>query len=431
MNVQGGIIVRAIVYMYEFEFFVIIATLIILAISLAYVRHKKEEMQKVDELYKNNPEYKKIVKFKKQAYIITISCIVCSVLSMLYFTIHEPSLDKQKEAYKEWTLKFDQDYKAFQNIQKMAFNAVAKAPNGPNDCKIAKKLLDKIPEEATSVKNKIKWLPRGVGYEKRKKLAEAVLEIDEAIDHVESSSKVLSESMADLELCFNGQGDSDVVIKKIKDADEILKDNVVKVFTGYTGIVKVGLDYGILYYKGSFVNYDELSKEAREQAENNNKTDEKNVNGDNDKYENMIKNSDTTFKSSADDDLTGMGGISLNNSKNEIKSILGNPLSISSKDSNVTVLKYKDVEVYTQKNQIQMIISNSLSAKTSKGIHEGSLISEFVHEYGSDYTITQYGNLDLYEYSVKDNNGNPCILRFAVEKGDNKVKYISIRRADD
>lgn len=129
-------------------------------------------------------------------------------------------------------------------------------------------------------------------------------------------------------------------------------------------------------------------------------------------------------------DSLSLGNISLNNKANDINSILGNPISTESKEGNISILKYNDITVYKKNSEIQMLISNSPNAQTSKGIHEGSLISDFVHEYGSDYTTTQYGNLDLHEYNVKDKNGNPCILRFAVEKGDNRVKYISVRRAD-
>ena len=126
--------------------------------------------------------------------------------------------------------------------------------------------------------------------------------------------------------------------------------------------------------------------------------------------------------------LLSLGGISLDNSASEITSKLGAPITTENKDG-VTVQKYKDVEVHVSNGQIQMIVSNSPNAQTSRGIHEQSSIHDAVKAYGGAYETSEYGNYDLIEYKVNDAKIGECIIRFAVEKNNNKVNYISIRRA--
>lgn len=147
------------------------------------------------------------------------------------------------------------------------------------------------------------------------------------------------------------------------------------------------------------------------------------------------KPEDTTTKNdnvsaSMNNDKLGLGGISLNNTEKEIQNILGKPIDTETKEGGVTVLKYKDVQVCVKNHEIQMLVSNSENAKTSKGIHEQSPIHDAVKEYGGSYTQSEYGDLNLLEYQWKDNNQRPCIMRFAVNKSDDKINYISIRRKE-
>ena len=75
---------------------------------------------------------------------------------------------------------------------------------------------------------------------------------------------------------------------------------------------------------------------------------------------------ENNFKVNNNDKLS-LGGVSLNNTESEIKEILGTPSSVTSKDSGVSVLKYKDVEVHIANGQVQMLVSNSPNAQTSRG----------------------------------------------------------------
>ena len=53
--------------------------------------------------------------------------------------------------------------------------------------------------------------------------------------------------------------------------------------------------------------------------------------------------------------------------------------------------------------------------------------SDVTSFYGVGYKQSQYENLDLYEYEIASESGQPCVLRFAVNRSDNRVDYISIR----
>ena len=144
-----------------------------------------------------------------------------------------------------------------------------------------------------------------------------------------------------------------------------------------------------------------------------------------------VANENNERKTNNNDKLS-LGGISLKSNESEIKSILGTPLSVESKGDGITVQKFKDVEIHLVNNRIQMIVSNSPNAKTSRGIHEQSSLFDAVKEYGGAYETSDYGNYHLVEYKVDDSNIGKCIIRFASEKNNNdKVSYISIRRAND
>jgi hypothetical protein len=67
------------------------------------------------------------------------------------------------------------------------------------------------------------------------------------------------------------------------------------------------------------------------------------------------------------------------------------------------------------------------SVSTPKGIHAGSSLQEVLNTYGSDYMLSSYDDLDLYEYKFRDDNQRQCLLRFAVRQGTGNVKYISVR----
>ncbi|MBQ7497605.1 MAG: hypothetical protein IJU00_07220 [Selenomonas sp.] len=74
--------------------------------------------------------------------------------------------------------------------------------------------------------------------------------------------------------------------------------------------------------------------------------------------------------------------------------------------------------------------ADDASVSTPKGIHAGSSLQEVLNQYGSDYMLSTYDNLDLYEYKFTDENKRPYLLRFAIRQDTGNVKYISIRYVD-
>ena len=77
---------------------------------------------------------------------------------------------------------------------------------------------------------------------------------------------------------------------------------------------------------------------------------------------------------------------------------------------------------------ISTLITESSAVSTSKGIHENSPIGDVFTKYGNNYRYEVYNNIQLYEYPITSKDGVPCLLRFAVKNGENKVYYISMRK---
>ena len=207
--------------------------------------------------------------------------------------------------------------------------------------------------------------------------------------------------------------------KKTKSKGETTYDYRMERKDGGYGVLRFRVDENNNSIVGIEVLADDIYKDKNESTKDNVSTKKENDNKD--------KNDKSVTQSTSSDKLS-LGGISLKSNESEIKSILGAPLSVESKSNGIIVQKFKDVEVHFANNRIQMIVSNSPNAKTSKGIHEQSSIHDAVKEYGGNYVSSSYGDLDLVEYKVKDASIGECIIRFASDKSTNKVSYISIRR---
>lgn len=85
------------------------------------------------------------------------------------------------------------------------------------------------------------------------------------------------------------------------------------------------------------------------------------------------------------------------------------------------------IEVVTEGNRITALVSDGPNVKTKRGLHEGSTFAEMKKAYGTGYMKSDYNDVILYEYTFSSMKGDSGILRFAVNKSDNTVKYISVR----
>ena len=125
-----------------------------------------------------------------------------------------------------------------------------------------------------------------------------------------------------------------------------------------------------------------------------------------------------------------LGGMDLGMTVAQMHETLGQEISTKQKDGMV-FYQYPTVEVGTRGDIVTSLVSETDSAVTKRGLHQGSSLSEVKNTYGTDYMKSEYGGKDLYEYRYTDLQGQTGILRFAVVQGTDTVNYISIRRTTE
>lgn len=151
-------------------------------------------------------------------------------------------------------------------------------------------------------------------------------------------------------------------------------------------------------------------------------------------YSSLTKQSSSSSSSVAKEremksDLS-LGGLDLDMEIGDVRKALGQEKSSEQRDK-FNFLLYDNIEVGTYRNVVRALVSNGPSVKTKRGIHEGSTYEEVKKAYGTDCASMDYDDLMLYEYSFKSMSGNDGLLRFAIKKSDNTVKYISVRIPED
>ena len=114
----------------------------------------------------------------------------------------------------------------------------------------------------------------------------------------------------------------------------------------------------------------------------------------------------------------------------EAERSLGNPTKKTVKEEGKLRYEYPLMDVAYDYGAVVGMAADDASVSTPKGIHAGSSLQEVLNKYGSDYMLSTYDNLDLYEYKFTDENKRPYLLRFAIRQDTGNVKYISIRYVD-
>ena len=125
-----------------------------------------------------------------------------------------------------------------------------------------------------------------------------------------------------------------------------------------------------------------------------------------------------------------LANVKLGSSIPEAEASLGNPTKKTVKEEGKLRYEYPLMDVAYDYGAVVGMAADDASVTTPKGIHAGSPLQEVLNKYGSDYMLSTYDNLDLYEYKYTDDNQRPYLLRFAVRQGTGIVKYISIRYID-
>ena len=150
------------------------------------------------------------------------------------------------------------------------------------------------------------------------------------------------------------------------------------------------------------------------------------------KKENSI-NQESRRKESLDMSPLGnssLGSVTLGDSIEATNSKLGEATKKTVKEANKLRYEYPTMDVAYDYGRVVGIAADDKNIKTSKGIHAGSSLQDVFNNYGKNYILSNYENLELYEYTYKDDTNRDYILRFAVKQGSGVVKYISIRYAD-
>ena len=121
-----------------------------------------------------------------------------------------------------------------------------------------------------------------------------------------------------------------------------------------------------------------------------------------------------------------LGGIGLGDTFDSASKQLGREKkSEPTKDGSVCHY-FEHMQVFVKNGTIVGLVSEDSSVKSLRGIGQGDPASAVFEKYGKDYYITEYDGKNLYEYTFSG-KGVSGILRFAVNKSDNNVSYVSLR----
>lgn len=130
-----------------------------------------------------------------------------------------------------------------------------------------------------------------------------------------------------------------------------------------------------------------------------------------------------------DSDLS-LGGIEIGYSLDKVHEILGKENSQETMKQGRVRYKYDHMNVIIYNGMVTALESNDGTVETKRGLHQDAALQAVFDAYGKDYELTDYNDLKLYEYTFTASNGEKGLLRFAVNKSDGKVNYITIRLPD-
>lgn len=241
---------KVIFLLYEVEITVIAVMVAVLAVVSAYIHYKKHTIQQIDEQDQATEAYVKIIKLKKMAYTIAGSCIVAALISMAYFTFYKPPLGEQSKVYKEWISEFVKNYGQFTDIKD---NAISEAMKNISSDRIqninrsqlvaTKALFEKSSEKLALIRGNIRVVPRGIDFEKRKKLAESIILVDSSINDVTIYFNYMAKAIDELEKCWfeNGSGNMDVFWQNFNAANDAIKESENKKRNGLEGVVRLAM----------------------------------------------------------------------------------------------------------------------------------------------------------------------------------------------
>lgn len=126
-----------------------------------------------------------------------------------------------------------------------------------------------------------------------------------------------------------------------------------------------------------------------------------------------------------------LNGISLGDYWKDVQDMLGKPVTSKPEAGRYVRNTYKDLDVVVRNGVVEALVSHTDEVATKQGIRQGNSLSDVLSAYGSDYLKTDDGDTWFYEYAMNTEQRVPAMLRFAVNKSDNTVQYISVRTLTD
>lgn len=121
-----------------------------------------------------------------------------------------------------------------------------------------------------------------------------------------------------------------------------------------------------------------------------------------------------------------VGGFSIGDTKDKAASMFGD-VKKGDLHGKVLYCEYSDIEIHYLDGKARTILTNGATARTPRGIREGSPVSDVWAAYGDNYEMFAYEGQNMYEYYGVAETGQPYILRFAVNPSNQRVDYIGCR----
>ena len=164
-------------------------------------------------------------------------------------------------------------------------------------------------------------------------------------------------------------------------------------------------------------NHFKENKQNKENKKNEQNSNNKNVNAGSSEKVNQMSNAQ-------------VGNIRLDEPMTSVNNKLGEPRKKTNKEDGKVDCEYAAMDVSYINNKAIGIAVDDKTISTPQDIHAGSFLQDVISKYGTDYMLSHYDDLDLYEYAYTDDNSRKYYLRFAVKQDSGVVKYISIRYVD-
>ncbi|MBO4400674.1 MAG: hypothetical protein J5809_02385 [Selenomonadaceae bacterium] len=125
-----------------------------------------------------------------------------------------------------------------------------------------------------------------------------------------------------------------------------------------------------------------------------------------------------------------LNGMDLRIDFTRVRDILGNSASMES-SGGYDRYNYGSIEVAVHDGKVEAFVAKDPKFKTLRGLSVGASYSDVVKAYGEPQHVMEIDKLILYEYDFSAMDNHQGLLRFAVNKSDSRVNYISERIIDN